>query len=67
MKGTQQQSTISPIVYRGCSCSCGSKNRVSATQMPTQEGDRRGEFDDDAALTQPCDRTTVTAEIVWNP
>ncbi|KAJ9087235.1 hypothetical protein DSO57_1035086 [Entomophthora muscae] len=36
-----------------CGCPRGSKNRFSATQMPTQEGDRREEFDSDAALTQP--------------
>ncbi|KAJ9055743.1 hypothetical protein DSO57_1000601 [Entomophthora muscae] len=53
MKETQQQSTNAPVVCCGCSCSRRSKNRVSATQMPTQEGDRRGEFNSDAALTQP--------------
>ncbi|KAJ9048428.1 hypothetical protein DSO57_1035132 [Entomophthora muscae] len=52
MEGTQQQSTNTPIVRCGCGCPCGSKNRVSATQVPTQGGDRRGEFHSDAALTQ---------------
>ncbi|KAJ9077967.1 hypothetical protein DSO57_1011502 [Entomophthora muscae] len=52
MEGTQQQSIDAPVVRRSCSCPCGSKNRVSATQVPTQGGDRRGEFHSDAALTQ---------------
>ncbi|KAJ9052792.1 hypothetical protein DSO57_1030684 [Entomophthora muscae] len=30
-----------------------SKNRVSSTQVPTQEGDRRGENNSEVVLTQP--------------
>ncbi|KAJ9065456.1 hypothetical protein DSO57_1019496 [Entomophthora muscae] len=52
MEGTQYQSTNTPVVRRGCGCPRGSKNRVSATQVPTQGGDGRGEFHSDAALTQ---------------
>ncbi|KAJ9054690.1 hypothetical protein DSO57_1011480 [Entomophthora muscae] len=52
MEGTQPQSTYAHVVRHGCGRPRGSKNRVSATQMPTQEDDR-GEFDSDAALTQP--------------
>ncbi|KAJ9057331.1 hypothetical protein DSO57_1023743 [Entomophthora muscae] len=39
-----------PVVHCGCGCPCGSKNRVSATQVPTQGGDGRGEFHSDAAV-----------------
>ncbi|KAJ9048431.1 hypothetical protein DSO57_1035135 [Entomophthora muscae] len=53
MEGTQHQSTNAPVVHRGCGCPHGSKNRLSTTQVPTQEGGRRGEFHSDAALTQP--------------
>ncbi|KAJ9051445.1 hypothetical protein DSO57_1004526 [Entomophthora muscae] len=52
MEGTQQQSDNAPAVRRSCSCPHGSKNRVSATQVPTQEGDR-GEINSEVALTQP--------------
>ncbi|KAJ9056304.1 hypothetical protein DSO57_1034522 [Entomophthora muscae] len=52
MEGTQQQTTISPVVFRSHSCPRGSKNRLSATQVPTQEGGGRGEFHSDATLTQ---------------
>ncbi|KAJ9057221.1 hypothetical protein DSO57_1024751 [Entomophthora muscae] len=53
MEGTQQQTTIAPVVRRSCSCPHGSKNRLSTTQVPTQEGGGRGVFHSDAALTQP--------------
>ncbi|KAJ9060190.1 hypothetical protein DSO57_1033536 [Entomophthora muscae] len=53
MEGSQQQSTTAPVVCHSCGYPCGSNNRVSATQVPIQEGDGRGEFDSDAALTQP--------------
>ncbi|KAJ9063111.1 hypothetical protein DSO57_1003641 [Entomophthora muscae] len=52
MEGTQQQTTIAPVVRRSCSCPRGSKNRLSATQVLTQERGGRGEFHSDAALTQ---------------
>ncbi|KAJ9074711.1 hypothetical protein DSO57_1003767 [Entomophthora muscae] len=53
MEGTQHQSINALLVCCSCGCPRRSKNRVSATQMPTQEEDRRGEFHSDAALTQP--------------
>ncbi|KAJ9067223.1 hypothetical protein DSO57_1001860 [Entomophthora muscae] len=52
MEQTQQQSTNEPVVRQGCGCPRRSKNRVSGTQAPTQEGDGRGELNSDAALTQ---------------
>ncbi|KAJ9075953.1 hypothetical protein DSO57_1030805 [Entomophthora muscae] len=48
---TQQHSNNAHVVYCGCGYPRRSKNRLSATQVPTQEGDR-GEFNSDAALTQ---------------
>ncbi|KAJ9085039.1 hypothetical protein DSO57_1017885 [Entomophthora muscae] len=53
MEGTEQHSNNAPIVRRSCGCPCGSKNQVSAMQVPTQEGDRREEFNSKVALTQP--------------
>ncbi|KAJ9074458.1 hypothetical protein DSO57_1006108 [Entomophthora muscae] len=44
MEGTQQKTTIAPVVRRSCGCPRRSKNRVSATQMSTKEGDMRGEL-----------------------
>ncbi|KAJ9061792.1 hypothetical protein DSO57_1017199 [Entomophthora muscae] len=52
MEGTQQQSINAPIVRCSCGCLHRSKNRVSPTKVPTQEEDRRGEFNSDTALTQ---------------
>ncbi|KAJ9062101.1 hypothetical protein DSO57_1014330 [Entomophthora muscae] len=52
MEETQQQITIAPIVRRSHGCPHGSKNRLSTTQVPTQEGGGRGEFHSDTALTQ---------------
>ncbi|KAJ9049593.1 hypothetical protein DSO57_1022833 [Entomophthora muscae] len=53
MKGTQQHSSNVPVVRHGCGCPHRTKNRVSGTQMPTQEEDKRGEFNCEVALTQP--------------
>ncbi|KAJ9086056.1 hypothetical protein DSO57_1008283 [Entomophthora muscae] len=53
MEGTQQQSDNAPVVHCSCGCPRMSKNKVSATQVPTQIGDGRGEFNSDIALTQP--------------
>ncbi|KAJ9071875.1 hypothetical protein DSO57_1032927 [Entomophthora muscae] len=52
MEGTQQQTTIAPVVRHSCSCPRRSKNRLSATQVLTQEGGGREEFHSDATLTQ---------------
>ncbi|KAJ9062060.1 hypothetical protein DSO57_1014684 [Entomophthora muscae] len=67
MEGTQQQTTIAPIVRRSRGCPCGSKNKVSATQVPNQEGDRRGEFHSDAALTQPAQEAQAARVQSINP
>ncbi|KAJ9058462.1 hypothetical protein DSO57_1012056 [Entomophthora muscae] len=56
--------TNAPVVGRGCSCPRRSKNRLSATKVPTQEGGRRGEFHSDAALTQPVQG--AQAARVWS-
>ncbi|KAJ9058142.1 hypothetical protein DSO57_1015368 [Entomophthora muscae] len=52
MEGTQQQRSNVPVVCHSCGCPHRSKNRVSAIKVPTQEGDGRGEFNSDTALTQ---------------
>ncbi|KAJ9074469.1 hypothetical protein DSO57_1006119, partial [Entomophthora muscae] len=60
---TQQQSTNAPVVRCGRGCPHGSKNRVSATQVPTQREDR-GEFNSDTTLKQPVQR--AQAARVWS-
>ncbi|KAJ9059610.1 hypothetical protein DSO57_1000569 [Entomophthora muscae] len=67
MEGTQQLSTNAPVVRCSCSCPCGSKNRVSATQVPTQGGEGRGEFHSDAALTQPVQGAQASRVRSINP
>ncbi|KAJ9081119.1 hypothetical protein DSO57_1018141 [Entomophthora muscae] len=67
MDASQQQSNNGPVVRCGCGCPCGSKNRVSETQVPTQDQDRREEFNSDAALTQLVQRAQCARGQSINP
>ncbi|KAJ9061257.1 hypothetical protein DSO57_1022312 [Entomophthora muscae] len=67
MEGIQQQSNNAPVARRSCDCPRGSKNRVSATQVPIQEGDGRGKFNIEAALTQPDQEAQLAGVKSINP